>query len=431
MMLRFGVTNRLSMRDRQELVLVASSLRDAREGLIDCPVSPTGSALPTVLIYGANASGKTNFLESISAFRWLVMFSHQRGEPGSGVPFSRPFALNPACSENRTSFDVDFVIDGVRHHYGFEMSDDAFLSEWLYAFPKARSRMLFERDGTQFDFGRSLSGKNRTISELVRPNSLFLSAAAQNGHKQLSSLYSYFGSIQGVMGAFTPGDTVSSHLGKSEPDRRAIDFLDRIDTGIVDFRRKELEVPEYAHTMIPETSTVRETATIRPNGTDAETSENRGNFELGHRVADKKTVYLNLDSESAGTRRLLVMLGYVFRALDKGVPICIDELDASLHTAAAEEVLALFCSRTTNPHGAQLIATTHDTQLLQSPLLRRDQVWFVEKDMSGASQIFPLTDFRTRKGDDLEKGYLQGRYGGVPSILPGAPCGAQEWTKKW
>ena len=110
----------------------------------------------------------------------------------------------------------------------------------------------------------------------------------------------------------------------------------------------------------------------------------------------------------------MVVLGLAFRALDEGVPLYIDELDASLHTQACEAVLRLFCSPETNPKGAQLIATTHDTNLLNSPVLRRDQLWFTDKDDTGATQLYPLTDIRTRKGDNFEKGYLQGRYGAVP-----------------
>ena len=109
------------------------------------------------------------------------------------------------------------------------------------------------------------------------------------------------------------------------------------------------------------------------------------------------------------------MLDLVFHTLDEGTPVCVDELDASLHTHASEAVLSLFCSRDTNPKGAQIIATTHDINLMRSPGLRRDQLWFVNKDVGGATHIYPLTDIRTRSGDDFAKGYLQGRYGAVPS----------------
>ena len=138
-------------------------------------------------------------------------------------------------------------------------------------------------------------------------------------------------------------------------------------------------------------------------------------IELGHRSQEGKPVYLELTLESAGTRRLLLVLSLVYRALDEGTPLVIDELDASLHTLAGSAVLKLFCSPETNPKGAQLIATIHDTNLMDSSTLRRDQLWFAAKDADGATHLYPLTDIRTRGSDNFEKGYLQGRYGAVPT----------------
>ena len=130
--------------------------------------------------------------------------------------------------------------------------------------------------------------------------------------------------------------------------------------------------------------------------------------------------------ESAGTLRLLMVLSLVYRALDDGAPVVIDELDASLHTLASESVVLLFCSKQTNPKGAQLIATTHDTNLLGSQMLRRDQVWFTEKDAYGATSLFPLTEIRTRSGDNFERGYLQGRYGATPPTEPISTLGTSQ-----
>ena len=305
-------------------------------------------------------------------------------------------------------------MDGVRHHYGFEASDEVFESEWLYAFPKAHRRTLFEREGNEFHFGRALGGPNKTIASLVRPNSLYVSAAAQNGHKQLSNVFLYFRSIHGVDGMAFSGTEASSYF-VEEPDHRVIDFLGKVGTGIVDVRRKESELQTKYQTFQREIFAVAQRVLSASFDLDGDVDDKMVTIELAHRGVDGKPVYLDLDRESAGTRRLLVMLGFVFRALDQGVPICVDELDASLHTHASEAVLELFCSSDTNPKGAQLIATTHDTNLTKSSVLRRDQLWFVDKDAGGATQLYPLSDIRTRRGDDFEKGYLQGRFGGVPT----------------
>lgn len=420
MFLRFGVSNHLSIRDYQELSLSASSLKGREAGLIECAAVPGGRVLPAAMIYGANASGKSNLVNAMETLCGMVLLSQTKGEPGGGVP-RHPFKLDEDSPRSPSRFDIDFLVDGVRHHYGFEVSDTAFESEWLYAFPKSHRQTLFERTGDEFRFGRGLKGQNRVITGLTRPNSLFVSAAAQNGHEQISRVFSYFRSIRGDQNIAAPEEEVSERFTGKELDSRVIDFLGKIDTGVIDYRlseselsEKNLGIPREAFTMLKKIS-----------GSDP---PKWATIELAHRGRGDAPFYLDMERESAGTRRLLLVLDLAFRALDEGGPLFIDELDASLHTQAAEEVLKLFCSRESNPKGAQLIATTHDTNLLASSLLRRDEVWFTEKDIEGATRLYPLTDIRTRKSDNIEKGYLQGRYGGVPFIdtftAPGTTLGA-------
>ena len=408
MLLRFGVSNHLSIRDYQELSLAASSLKERQEELINCAAAPNGSVLPTVVIYGANASGKSNLINAMETMIGMVLFSQTKGKPSGGVP-RHPFRLDDNSPRSPSRFDIDFLIDGVRHHYGFETSDSAFETEWLYAFPKSHRQTLFERTGDEFRFGRRLKGQNRIIASLTRPNSLFVSAAAQNGHEQLSKVFSYFRSIRGDQNIAASEEEVSERLTGEEIDRRVIDFLKKIDTGVIDYRLGESEFSEK------DLGISRELFTLLAKHASEEPPK-WATIELAHRGRGDAPFYLDMERESAGTRRLLIVLALAFHALDEGSPLFIDELNASLHTQAAEAVLKLFCSRETNPKGAQLIATTHDTNLLKSPLLRRDEVWFTEKDSEGATRLYPLTDIRTRKGDNIEKGYLQGRYGGVPFI---------------
>ena len=412
MLLRFGVSNHLSIRDYQELSLSASSLKGREAGLIECATAPGGRVLPAAVIYGANASGKSNLIDAISTMRGMVLFSQTNWEPGGGVP-RHPFRLDEGGPQAPSRFDIDFLINGVRHHYGFEASDSAFESEWLYAFPKSHRQVLFERTGDEFHFGRGLKGQNKVIAGLTRPNSLFVSAAAQNGHEQISKVFGYFSSLRAIWRIDVPEEAISSRLAEETLDDRVIDFLEKIDTGVINYRLSESELSEEMQGIQRELFTFFK----KMGGSEPpKVKDKHVTVELGHRGRGGEPFYLELDSESAGTRRLLVVLDLVFHALDEGTPLFIDELDASLHTQAAEEVLKLFCSRETNPKGAQLIATTHDTNLLASSLLRRDEVWFTEKDIEGATRLYPLTDIRTRKGDNIEKGYLQGRYGGVPFI---------------
>ena len=420
MLLRFRVSNHLSLRDMQELSLMATSLKDDERGLINSSAVNQGHILPAVVIYGANASGKSNLINAVLFMRSLVLKSQIYSKPDGGVP-REYFELDYASSENPTAYDMDFVVENVRYHYGFETTNSEFVSEWLYSYPQKRKRMLFERSGTSFEFGRDLKGNNKIIARLTRTNSLFLSAAAQNDHAHLSKIYQYFEKIQIIQDITIPGVIASRKLldqSKSGLDQRVIDYLSAIDTGIVNFRRKKYELPEELEIFQREITKSLSNLVDEPLAGELDSEINRDQIELGHRGFNSDTFYLELDSESAGTRRLLMILSRMFSALDNGGLLCIDELDASLHTNAVETLLKIFCSPEVNSRGAQLIATTHDTCLMNPSILRRDQRWFTEKDQSGATQLYSLSDFRTRKDDNFERGYREGRFGAIPSDNP-------------
>ncbi len=417
MLLRFAVENHLSIRDRQELSFAASSLKDRGDGLIPCAAVGSRAVVPAVVIYGANASGKSNFVNAVSTMKGMVLWSQTMGKPGGGAP-RRAFLLDPSFSQRPSCFEIDFLLDDIRYHYGFTVSDEAFTSEWLYEIPKAHRRKLYERVDQTFDFGRWLKGQNHAIARLTRSNSLFLSAAAQNGHELLSRIYGYFQSIVFSGPVSVPGIEASSHVMGDGIDERVIEFLQTINTGVVGYQRKKFDVPETARAIYRELHTVLEKFSAGAIKFSLDGEDEFETFELAHRGKDGGVVHLDLDLESAGTRRLLVILDQTFKAIDAGLPILIDELDVSLHTHACEAVLKLFCSPKVNRNGAQLVATTHDTNLMKSHMLRRDQLWFAEKSDEGATVIYPLTDIRTRKGDNVELGYLQGRYGAMPGSDP-------------
>ena len=417
MLLRFSVENCLSIRRSQELSFAASSLKDRADGLIQCEAVESGAVVPAAVVYGANASGKTNLIRSIAAMKKLVMWSQTRLEPNDGVPI-RKFLLDPECSGKPSRFELDFMLDGVRYHYGFEASGEAFTSEWLYGFPKAHRRKMFERYFQEFHFGRWLSGQNGSIAGLTRNNSLFLSAAAQNGHPQLSPVYEYFKQMVVYDQIFVGASEASMQFAEEGLDERVIWFLEAIDTGVTGYRSKDVKIPEKSKNIRREMEALIGKLTGQKISLHPGDEDRLQSIELAHRGSAGEEFHLAMETESSGTRRLLIVLSQLFRALDRGLPIFIDELDASLHTHACEAILELFCSPAINRFGAQLIATTHDTNLMRSSFFRRDQLWFAEKNLEGASEIFPLTDIRTRKGDNVELGYLQGRYGAVPSENP-------------
>jgi AAA15 family ATPase/GTPase len=419
MLLRFGVTNDMSIHHPQELSLVAAPLKDDDAGLIPLPSPSTTRLVPAAVIYGANASGKSNVIKAMRHFQSAILNSHRSSVPGKGIQRS-PFRLAADAHTLPTQFDVDVVIDGVRYHYGFSANSKEYLAEWLYSFPSGRKQMLFDRQQQDFTFGRALKGRNRVIADLTRDNSLFLSAAAQNGHDELLAIWKYFQDWDFDENVKPNAFDVHVQFANREIDKRVGAFLKKIGTGINDINIISLN---YSNDDVIKIHKLTE-AMIDISGEQKNhdvvkflseiTTKGSREIVFERLTTEGDSVQFSIANESDGTQRLFVLLHSIFHALDTGSLLVVDEIDASLHTKAAEAILALFNDRDTNPHGAQLITTTHDTNLLRTPGLRRDQIWFTEKDAGGATHLYPLSDFRTRTDDNFEKGYLQGRYGAIP-----------------
>jgi AAA15 family ATPase/GTPase len=423
MLVFFAAKNLLSLKERQEFSFVPyASYKEAEETLLNCPAVPGGKLLPCAVIYGPNASGKSNIIAALKYLQNAVRLSHRQAAPDGGVS-RNPFLLSAKCREVPTEVEIEFVLREMRYQYGFCATNDLFLEEWLYFYPKNRRQMLFERTKSKVRFGRSLKGQNKVISEIMRPNSLFVSAAAQNGHEQLSPIFTYISSIDFDANLAVSGFSLSE---MNQIDPRTIEFLQQIGTGVVGFRAKELINPKGDAMVAELKALVARHLEYPPEEIPAPSRLYL--LELAHQGDLPEPVYFEIERESNGTRRLLLVLNSVFNALDKGSLLIIDELDASFHTQIGETILSLFSDQKINMRGAQLIATTHDTNLMVSDKLRRDQIWFTEKDHEGASHLYPLSDIRTRNTDNIEKGYLQGRYGAIP--FSGSPRGLLSTSNK-
>jgi len=379
----FRLENHRSFRDEHELLLMPAY---SKERLV----------LPVAAIYGANASGKSNLLDGLEFMRRAVRDSFAVWKPGGGVP-RRQFAFRPDDGEP-SSYVVELVLGGVRYTYGFEVDDWHVREEWLYSYPEARKRIVFERDGAGLRFGATVGERSKleVLSGLLRPDALFLSLAAQSAVSQVMPVWDWF--TKGLRFRLSVGEPVNKQaitgfLAANPADhRRVVDLLKSADLGISGLHVLELT----AH-----------------DGT--------ARHELFVAHGDLKVV-LPLSDESAGTRSWLGLLPTALTVLRDGGTLVIDEIDASLHPLLATRLIALFHDGEVNSASAQLIFTTHDATLLHPPLgeevLSRDEIWFVEKDrVSGASTLYPLTDFKPRSEDNLERRYLAGRYGAVPELF--------------
>lgn len=392
MLRSFRLGNHRSFRDEQELLLMPALPGDVR------------AAVPVVAVYGANASGKSNLLDGLQTMRQLV---------GTGLRsmtfeeryLQQPFRLDPAMKTEGSTFVVELVLSGTPYTYGFVVARDEILEEWLYSYPEKRKRLLFERQGRVVRFGSTVAdvkAKLELLEEMVRPDALFLSLCKQLALDPLLPVFDWFrGGIR-----MPPTARITRHIHRSVSSylvnvtprevKRIIALLRAADVGIVD-----LEVNE-----------IHQSAANR----DARV------------VAEREVVLLHGDTrepfdlheESSGTRNWLALLPAVLRALDSGSLLVVDEIDASLHPLLTARLVGLFSDERTNVHHAQLVFTTHDTSLLGTMLgeqvLERDQVWFVERNASGASELYPLTDFKPRKDQNTERRYLGGSYGAVPVL---------------
>lgn len=415
MLLRLGVSNYRSIRDYIELSLMASdAIKDKGTDLLDLR-GAKHRVLPVIVVYGANAAGKSSIHLALGSMGAHVLNSFRRLEAGASIPRS-PFALDNISKDKPTRFDCDFVINGVRYHYGYEFNDKEFEKEWLYSFPEGYRRTLFNRDSlnSEIEFGKHLKGKNRSIEELMRPNSLFLSVAAQSSHEELTKVYDFFRrSIAGI-GASLNATSVQKDIG-SNNDPRLIPFLKTADTGIAGLEiREEAQSEEAKKLILALKNTLMSEMSEEAGNSFKEDELSKTAVFFKHIGEDGELFELPFSRESQGTKRLSKVFLSVYKALDNGTFLSIDEIDTSLHTLLSMKLVSLFTSKVTNPRGAQLIATTHDTNLLCSGVIRRDQIWFAEKATDGSTQIYPLTDIATRNTDNLEKGYLQGRFGAIP-----------------
>jgi len=417
MLIEFSVTNFKSIHATQTLSLVASSATELQEqNSFTTSEKGVQRVLRSAAIYGPNASGKSNLLDAIDFVKSFVSSSSKETQEGETIEV-KPFLFDVASRTEPSEFEVLFMQDDVRYQYGFAVNYARVTHEWLIAYPEGRPQRRFERE---FDaatgkeswyFGSKFKGHKTVLQEATRSNALFLSTAVQLNNEQLRPVYNWFyHSLQSIgVNGLTP--TFSASLCKTEEGRkRVLDLLNAADLSIADlkiemkkFDSKELpsDMPEPLKDLIVTTLGEKEMPDVK----------------FLHKVAGtEELVALDSDDESVGTRKLFSLAGPWLDVLDNGHVLFVDELDNSMHPLMVRFLIGLINSPQFNKKNAQLVFSTHDTSVLDNDLLRRDQIWFTEKDTSNATQLYPLYDFTPRKGEALEKGYLKGRYGALPYI---------------
>jgi AAA15 family ATPase/GTPase len=405
MLIEFRVENHRSLRDEQVLTMESGRGGEAADPRPRQVEGTQISLLPVIAVYGANASGKTNVLLALAFMRDAVLNSFNEWGPDQEI--SRNAFAWGKYQHELSRFDVTFLLSGVRYEYGFCLSNTAVEEEWLFAWPNGKKQVWFEREASLFKFGDHLKGDNRIIEGVTRGNALFLSTAVQFKHQQLHPIFSWFRTIQTLNFGDSPSLPLTEHAMARLFDRQRSLFDDDLPDTMQErflglLRNADLGIVGLK--VIPR---------------DSSDSRRRPRFEVKHQ-SEVGDAWLPLTEESKGTRTLFRAGIPILQTIEQGGVLLVDELEASLHPMLAQHIVRQFNDPVTNPLNAQLIFTTHDTNLLGTtlgdPALRRDQIWFTEKDPAGATGLYPLTDFKPRKAENLERGYIQGRYGAIPFL---------------
>lgn len=423
MLLRFSASNFCSIRDEQELSLIAL---DEHPDLAVQNVPGTDlKALPAAGLFGPNASGKSNFFKALAMLIDSAVRSHQTWLPDEGVPCI-PFLLDNSSIRQPTKLSIDFVTAGERHEYALEFNMERFTREELHAIGAEtnRRRLLFTRDDNdRIEYGPSFRGQRKAIEEILRPNSSFISTAAATNNPTLMPVYHWFKNTRVALDANRLGrlrETI--HIYESHEKQTVLDLL-----AYGDFDITALEVKRRKRH--------RERLDTQENHQLEATPGYYSHMDdidlyIVH-GAGNTSVPLPLRFESSGTQTWLGIIGPIISTLRTGGVLAIDEIDARLHSVLVGHLIKLFQDPDTNPRGAQILFNSHDTTLMgsQAPArLHRDQIWLAERNTATGTKIWPLTEYRVRDGlDNVERAYLRGRYGGIPevdesrlaSLLPG------------
>lgn len=413
MLVEFRVKNFRSLRDEQVLSLVASKDKALREtNTVQTGIRAAPALLRSAVIYGANASGKSNVVKALQFMRGMV--AESASLPPAQALGVQPFRLDAGSASRPTEFEVTFALEGVRYQYGFSLTAEGVVAEHLLVYKAFKPQRWFERTfdaatgKDTYEFGSGLKGPKNVWEGATRHNSLFLSMAVQLNSEQLRPVFNWFVRQLLIINEFAQLNQQFSvqMLKEATTHQQICEFLSAADVSIADIDVVTMKVQGQVMQF--------DLATGKSESSAKEIEHEQLHF---HHVTEHGKAVFGLADESSGTRNLLSLSGPVLDALNRGLTVVIDELDTSLHTLLVRQMVRLFHQPGLNTKGAQLVFTTHDASLLDAPdLLRRDQIWFVEKKSDQATTLYGLSDFSPRKTEALERGYLRGRYGGVPFL---------------
>ena len=401
MLIEFSVGNYRSFKDVVTFSLVAAPIQHEDENIdVNNIFSATKeiNLLKSAVIYGANASGKSNLLRAMSFVGDFVANSAV-GRRVKDPINTEAYRLSKDIEGEPSYFNIIFLIGSTRYRYGFEVDRQSVKSEWLYQTLRTKESELFLREGSKIKVSAKFA-EGKILVKNTRSNALFLSVVAQfNGNiaNDVTQWFERLITIANLDDEESYSEITHNAFFRNYRKEDLVKLVTGLDLGIKDIQVIETPMPEYENEMSYEIKTTHWKYDVEGNKVDTE--------------------YFDIeDEESAGTQKLYRLSGLLISILDDGEILIIDELDARLHPLITCAIVKLFNSTKTNPNNAQLIFTTHDTNLLSCHLFRKDQVWFTEKNRYGATDLYSLIEYKNLNDATLEQDYIAGRYGAVPFI---------------
>jgi len=418
MLLEFTTGNFLSIKTKKTLSLEATSIKEHLN--TNVVKFDRFQLLRGAVIYGANASGKSNLIKAMSTMRRIVKQSFDASSTDElGIT---PFLLSTETSDKPSFFEILFLIDAVRYRYGFEIDNTSVKSEWLFESRKKSEKLLFIREEDGIDVSPGFK-EAKNLEEKTRDNALFLSVLDQfNGStaKSIMKWFSNFITISGLLHERYKNVTFKM-LEDENTKSQLLDFYKKLDVGFdeIDLEKKPFDTKDLTKLFNEEIAKQFMSDIEGKSKIEIKTIHKKYNNEnevVGFEKFDMRR------QESSGTNKVFNISGPIFNVLKDGGVLIIDELDASLHPLITLMITKLFNSPEFNKTNAQLIFATHDTNLFEYGRYRRDQIYFVEKDIYGASDLYSLVEYKEDGGKKIrndrsfEKDYIQGRYGAIPTI---------------
>lgn len=415
MLIQFTVENFLSIRDKVYLSLEPSKDNEHPENLI---TKGEYNAVTSAAIYGANASGKTSLFKAITIA--LIMLRNSNNIQVTDRLPVVPFKFDSESKNKPTSFEFTFIAsDNKKYIYGFSATAERIVEEYLYCYNSAKPTLIFDlKEGEEPKYNRAYKGKLETAYQMNTPNKLFLATATTWNAECTKIPFEWLAESIDTFTEVMDLSGVAVEKYRTDENRQYIDFTKNLlKQADINISSIEVDAKEVIGGAALPIQIMVQGKMIPPN----EGKRYEVEITTGHTIVDEDgnsiEYPLTLQEESLGTQLLFFYGPLLKDAFEKGKTLILDEIDKSMHPSLVKFIMNLFRDPDINKAGAQLIVTTHETGILTLDMFRRDQIYFTEKDSkTGVTDLYSLDEFSVRKTENIEKGYLMGRYGAIPFL---------------